>query len=260
MNQKIHSINKGNGVPLFFQHGLTANVIQIESLLGGLPDVQLLSIDCRGHGLSEVHEGFTISFDSYADEVIQNMDACGIDKGVFGGISMGRGIALNIAHRYPERVLALVLVRPAWLDIGNPANLSILLDAIPYMGSTRGQDEFQELQAFKKIETEIPLAAKSVLGVFSTDQQAVLPEVIQRMVSDHPFKNLEQLESINIPSLIIGNDNDPLHPYDMAEIINNRLPNSEIKKIVSGYIDKAKHRIDVRKHIQEFIKNITTIK
>ena len=34
---------------------------------------------------------------------------------------MGAGIALNFTLRHPERVLGLVLSRPAWLDAPNPA-------------------------------------------------------------------------------------------------------------------------------------------
>ncbi|MFT6807000.1 MAG: pimeloyl-ACP methyl ester carboxylesterase [Saprospiraceae bacterium] len=254
--QEIHSINKGIGVPLFFQHGLTANVNQVEGLLGGLDGTRLLSIDCPGHGRSILEEDYLISFDSYSDEVIRNMDSNEIPKAIFGGISMGSGIALNIALRYPERVLGLVLVRPAWLDSGDPPNLSILLDAIPYMHQENGNSRFKALVSFRNIEDKFPLAAKSVLGVFGEDQQSALSKVIEGMISDHPINNLSQLGNIDIPSLVIANDDDPLHPYEMAEVINDRLPNSEIRKIVSGYIDKAQHRMDVRQYIQEFIKNL----
>jgi len=244
-------------MPLFFQHGLTANIDQVEALLSDLPGIRLISIDCPGHGKSLILGDSKISFDSYSDLLIQNMDALGIQKGFFGGISMGSGIALNIAFRYPERVLGLVLVRPAWLDEGFPENLKILLEATPFMNKKDGAADFKKLDAFKTIESEVALAAKSVLGVFGNHQQGILDQVITSMVADHPFPSLDGLDAVEMPTLVIANDDDPLHPYTMAEVIAGKLKNAKITKLVSGYIDKAQHRLEVRKSIQEFIiKNI----
>lgn len=251
----LHSVDQGSGVPLFFQHGLTANTDQVKSLLSGLEGLRLISIDCPGHGLTPLRVNDTISFDTYSDMVVKNMDALGIQKGVFGGISMGSGIALNIALRYPERVLGLVLVRPAWLDTGSPKNLSILLEASLHIGADDGIKIVEELEAFQEIAKELPLAARSILGIFGIHQQDILPKVIKSMVVDHPLSNLEDLKGIKVPSLVIGNENDPLHPYDMAEVIYGSLNSSRIIKLTSGYIDKALHRNQVRSNILDFIKN-----
>ena len=43
---------------------------------------------------------------------------------VIGGISMGAAISLKVAVEYPENVLALILVRPAWISDSKPKNLS----------------------------------------------------------------------------------------------------------------------------------------
>ncbi len=56
------------------------------------------------------------TFDVFADDLIALADQLGLDRFVVGGISLGAGTALNLAIRYPERVSALVLCRPAWLD------------------------------------------------------------------------------------------------------------------------------------------------
>ena len=145
MVDHIHSIDLGEGVPLVFQHGLTANANQITKLLTPVVGVRVLTIDCPGHGLSILPEGYEPSFDRYADEVLRNLDRHNIDNAVFGGLSMGSGIAMNIAIRYPERVMGLVLLRPAWLDQSKPKNLDILIEALPYLNRAGGQEEFEKL-------------------------------------------------------------------------------------------------------------------
>jgi sugar phosphate isomerase/epimerase len=54
--------------------------------------------------------------DIFADDLIAFMDHLQVKSAVLGGISTGAAVALNAVVRYPERCVALVLVRPAWLN------------------------------------------------------------------------------------------------------------------------------------------------
>ncbi len=231
MISKINYFSQGNGVPLVFQHGLTANLNQVTGLLGGMEGIHLLSVDCPGHGLSPLPVGYQPCFDKYADEVIALLNKLNIEKAMFGGISMGSGISLNIAIRHPERVKALVLVRPAWLDQPNPENLQILLPAARLISKIDGKDQFKQLKEFKDIS--LTSVAESLLGVFAEEQQPELAKVIRHMVGDRPFNDFEQLKKINVPCLVLGNESDPLHPYDMAEKIFESIEGSVLRKLTS---------------------------
>lgn len=243
----------GEGVPLVFQHGLTANVNQITKLLTPVEGVRVLTIDCPGQGLSILPEGYRPSFERYSDEVLRNLDKYNIDKAVFGGLSMGSGIALNIAIRYPERVMGLVLLRPAWLDKSQPGNLDILIEALPYLNQVDGQIEFEKLSSFKELCIDLPDVGKSILGIFGDHQQKELSVVINSMVLDKPFLSLKDLEKINVPTLILANDNDPLHPFNMGLEIQKRIKGSHIEKITSRYVNGEKYASDVRSEVSEFI-------
>lgn len=50
-----------------------------------------------------------------ADFVIEVLDALGVSTAVFGGVSMGGDVALNIGLLHPERVEALILIAPGGL-------------------------------------------------------------------------------------------------------------------------------------------------
>jgi pimeloyl-ACP methyl ester carboxylesterase len=251
VSANLNYISQGKGLPLVFQHGLTASVDQVVGLLGGLQGCHLLSIDCPGHGKTKLPKSYTPSFDAYADEIIKLLDQMRMGPAIFGGISMGSGIAVNIALRYPDRVKALVLVRPAWLDQSNPENLQILLPAAELLNTAEGETKFKQLDEFRDISLDS--VAQSVLGVFSPDQQPGLAKVIKHMVGDRPFASMNDLKSINIPCLILGNDDDPLHPYNMAEKICESIEGSVLRKLTSRYIDDDLHRKQVRKNIQQFI-------
>jgi pimeloyl-ACP methyl ester carboxylesterase len=53
------------------------------------------------------------------------MDYLRLPQAIVGGISMGAAVALNFTLRFPERVLGLILSRPAWLDGPLPSNVRI---------------------------------------------------------------------------------------------------------------------------------------
>jgi pimeloyl-ACP methyl ester carboxylesterase len=255
MNFKYNCFSEGQGIPLLFQHGLTANLHQIQSLLEELPGVQLCGIDCPGHGQSKLN-GFDPSFDNYADEVIRFLDFLKLDSAVLGGLSMGSGIAVNISLRYPKRVKGLILHRPAWLEKVDPDNLIILKQALSFMGKSDGESEFRSTQAFQKINNDLPAAAKSVMGIFSNTQQDDLPIVINKMVGDSPFKSMDDLKNINVPCLILANEDDPLHPFYIAEIMHEKIDGSSLKKITSRYIEGILHKTQVRDHILTFINQV----
>jgi pimeloyl-ACP methyl ester carboxylesterase len=85
-----------------------------------------LRYDLRGYGKSLVRENAQYK---HADDLLALLDAVAIDRCNLIGVSMGGGIALNVALDHPERVNNLVLISPqllawewseAWLQLWRP--------------------------------------------------------------------------------------------------------------------------------------------
>lgn len=256
MQTQLSFRSSGEGTPFHFQHGLGSNLAQPQGLLAELEGVQLISMDCPGHGSAPLEPSTLPSFAYYANQLIQLMDQLEISQAVFGGISMGAGISTYMAINHPERVRALVLVRPAWLDASSPDNLKILLTAADYIDAGKDVDGFRQEAKFQAIQQSIPNAAQSVLGVFADGQRGEISTVLRAMVEDRPFERIDLLHGINVPTLVIGNEDDPLHPYSMAEAMHEHIPNSHLEKVISRYIDDAQHRQIVHKTVSKFIDNL----
>ncbi len=240
---------------LCFQHGLGANRNQSFDLLNDLEDTRLVAFDCPGHG-AEPLANHIPSFDNYADFVIEGLRAQGIERSVFGGISMGSGISVNIALRYPQFVEGLILVRPAWLAAGRPDNLAILIEAAKWIGKEGGVEHFASLPEFIRIKGDLETVGQSILGVFDRGQQPAIPEVLKAMVQDHPFPTMDALASIDVPTMVIGNLDDPLHPYDMAETIYQQMNGSTIHQVPSRYVDPKNHKQSITKLVTEFLNQL----
>lgn len=246
--------DQGTGKPLVFQHGLGASRLQIQSLLNDLTDVRLLTTDMPGHGTCELDPGLPPSFASYAEEVLRMMDRAGIYRAVAGGLSMGSGIALHLACSHPERLAGLILLRPAWLLETRPENLRILLDVAGHLENGQ-QKDFEKLPAFQDIQKISPEAAASLLGMFTREQPDNTSSLLRAMVEDQPCP-FGDPPLITLPVLVIGNDHDPLHPWEMAESWHKLLPNSRLIRVAPRYLEPETHQREVIQAIREFMNQI----
>ncbi|MCA6078345.1 alpha/beta fold hydrolase [Fulvivirga sedimenti] len=255
MPDTAHYSLTGSGKPIVFQHGLGANLNQVLTLLNGLEKIQLLTSDSRGHGKTPFNPDVPSSFNAFTDDVITVMDKCGIQQAIAGGISMGSGIAVNMALRYPHRVAAIILLRPAWKCEAEPENLKILSHIASVVNHSGGREEFMQAPEFRTIAEKHPNAATSVLGMFNRDQQMHTASILKSMVQDQPCSSDPTL--LSVPALIIGNEDDPLHPWQMAVEWNEILAESKLIQVTSRYLDDEKHRIETVTAIQEFINKLT---
>ena len=105
---RIHYEVDGEGEPLVLIAGTAFDLSFWDDLLPELRGFRVLRLDNRGAGLSDAPDE-PFSIERMADDVAAVMDAAGMPSAHVHGASMGGLIAQELAIRYPERVLSLVL-------------------------------------------------------------------------------------------------------------------------------------------------------
>ena len=247
---------QGHGMPLFFQHGLGGNLFQSQELLASIPDIRLFTMDCPGHGSTPLIKNQPPTFQNYANHLLALMNHEKVEKAVVGGISMGSGIALNLALRHPERFSGLIILRPAWLDNALPENLQILLSVCKYANQDDGIAKFKRDPLYRKIRKQSEGAAESILSQFINHKGAHVEIILKSMIEDRPISSLAALQTCKVPTLILANHEDPLHPYQMAATLHKRLPNAEFQTVAPRYEDHEKHQVEVRNAVSRFLEKI----
>ena len=109
---RINYDARGEGATaLVFLHGGLANARFWEHQLDAFAsDYRVVAIDSAGHGGSSSTERTEWTLATFADDVVAVMDALALERAVLVGNSMGGPIALEVARRLPERVVAIVAV------------------------------------------------------------------------------------------------------------------------------------------------------
>lgn len=246
-------------VPVVFQHGLGADCSQPFDLLGELHDTRRICVDCRLHGgttTSSVRSG--LGFKTFAADLYTVLDHLGIERCVAGGVSMGAGVALTFALRYPTAVQALVLCRPAWYIGPMSEELQSLFQMIATLLSTERRERavarFVESEAYSKLAIESPDAAASMLKQFKAPRAKERAERLVAMPADSPISGVEALRKINVPVLVLATKNDILHPWEYAEHIAGEIQDSAIVALVSKAKNPSLHRHQARAAIAKFLE------
>ncbi len=100
----------GSGcAPVLLVHGLASNCRTWEGVGDRLHRLghPVAAVDLRGHGLSDKPDG-GYDFATMGDDLVAALDTLGWTQPVVAGQSTGGNLALDVAHRYPDRVAAAV--------------------------------------------------------------------------------------------------------------------------------------------------------
>jgi pimeloyl-ACP methyl ester carboxylesterase len=178
-----------------------------------LPDVPVVTPDLVGQG--------TPTLDTFADQVVELLDAEGIESAVIGGVSMGGYVTLNLVRRYPKRVAGLVLI-----DTKASADAPPALEA--------------RAQAAAKAESGTgPESATLLRGQLSPVSFERRPQVVTElaeMIDSQPLSTIawnqramagrpdaeEDLSTAHVPVLVIVGADDTITPpaasHHMADV------------------------------------------
>ena len=189
----------------------------------------------RGHGASDALVGGW-DYDVLADDVRTVADHVGATNCV--GLSLGGGALLRVLRDDPGRFERLAFVLPAALDStrgdGATERLRLLGHAID-----RGDAD----EATALLMAEVPAALRERRGVELLLRRRAAdlvtrPAPVPRG-EDRPLSDRSVLQQITAPTLVAGQEADPLHPIALARELSELLPNASLLELPEGGVPLA---------------------
>jgi pimeloyl-ACP methyl ester carboxylesterase len=239
----------GEGPAVVFQHGLGGDDSQVSE---AFPQngFRRLTLECRSHGGSAKGNGFSIA--QFADDVLAFADARGVRRFAAGGISMGAAIVLRIAVLAPQRVSALILVRPAWTWEPAPANMRAFVELSGYL-KRGGKADFGASPLAKELAVTAPDNLASMLKFFDAADPANTATLLTAIAGDGPGVSERDVRAIGAPTLVIGNAIDHVHPLAHARALASAIPGAAFFEIAAKALDKPRHLTELRAAIGAFL-------
>jgi pimeloyl-ACP methyl ester carboxylesterase len=205
-----------NGINLYFEaHGAGRPLILLHGGLGSgemfgpvLPALaerhQVIAVDLQGHGRTADIDR-PIDLQLMADDIAALIDHLGLDKPDVVGYSLGGGVALRIAAKYPAMVGRLVA-----------ASANIRSDAIyPEMRAQQGQVSAAAAEFMK--DTPMYQLYQRV-APRPEDFPRLLDKIGELMSKDFDFT--EEVRGLQVPTLVVAADADMAPPSHYVEAFN----------------------------------------
>jgi pimeloyl-ACP methyl ester carboxylesterase len=247
----------GSGPAVLLLHGLGGDSGQLWDYLDA--GLARIAPDLRAHGATDyIGPDAAFTFDGLADDVVALLDRLGLTRPVLAaGVSMGTGIALNLAIRWPSRLAALVLIRPAWLDQPLPRNLAcypLIAGLLRARGPRDGLARFERTAGYRAVLAKSPAAAASLRGQFTAGRAAERAVRLDRMPRSVPGPDLSALRHVRLPVLVVGARRDPVHPVAMAETIAAALPDARLRVVMPRDDDAARQLAQISAETSRFLR------
>jgi pimeloyl-ACP methyl ester carboxylesterase len=187
---------------------------------------RVLCLDLLGHGDSDrPEEMWEYSMAAFGGQTIGLLDHLEIEQAVLGGTSLGANSALEAAARDQSRVKGLVIEMPV-LD---NALLGCAMGFTPLLMSlTFGATFTRPLsRAARLVPRRGPLLGKMLLDWVGQDPKPSA-SVLQGLFFGRVAPPREVRRTLTAPTLIIGHQRDPIHPFSDADMLSQELPNARI--------------------------------
>jgi pimeloyl-ACP methyl ester carboxylesterase len=266
----FHYLDVGQGLPFVFQHGIGGDVGQPAGLFRPPQGIRLLCLDARAHGQTQpLGDHSALNFDVFGDDLVAWLDHLGVGRAVIAGISMGAGVALNVAVRYPERVAGLVLSRPAWLDgpmppenVARYADIARLLRAV---GTAGDRDQalqwalarFEDQGDYRELLASSPDTARSLRGQFTNSRAVDAVARLERLPPDRPLADLRAAEAVRVPALVLAHRQDPIHRFTFGARLAATIPGARLVALTPKTIDRERHAAEVQRCLEAFLGRFT---
>ena len=253
----FHYRDEGQGFPFVFQHGLGGDLSQPFSVYRPPRGVRLLGFDARGHGQTHpLGDVAKLSIATLADDLVAFLDHLGIDRALIGGISLGSAVAVKVALRFPGRVRGLVLSRPAWVEGPLPENVrlfAMIARLIRELGAKEGLECFLRTPEYQAMERASPDCALSLQGQFTQPRAGERVARLERLGGDSPCRDRDDYRRIPVPALVLGNRQDPIHPWTFAQTISQFIAGAELRELTPKSVSLEAHVADVQRALDAFV-------
>lgn len=194
----------------------------------------VIAYDARGHGRSTGAAAPELyDYGRLADDLGRVLDQLEVERAVLAGASMGAHTAIRLALERPGRVAGLALITPAFEPSSYREAARIAAwDALARGLREGGVDGFIAAYDLGAVAEpwrgQVELAIRQRMAYH--EHLEAVADALEGVPRSAAFEDLEQLEAIAIPTVVVASrdEPDPGHPLAVAELYARLIPGSRL--------------------------------
>lgn len=262
-NVRLHVTDVGSGRPVVLIHGFPLSDEMYEYQYEALAKAgfRAIGITMRGFGHSD-KPGEGYNYDTYTDDIKSVLDQLHLDNVVLGGFSMGGAIVIHYMGRHHgahvAKLALFAAAAPRWTKQPDFPYGFFTKDDINGLIALAGTNRPALYEAFGQkftaTSTSLPAGIGGWLGVINL--QASGYAVQQMLGTLRDADERENLKTIKVSTLILQGRQDHIVSYELAEQLNQAIPNSKLVPFEnSGHALFVEEMDKFNKELIEFAAN-----
>ena len=251
---KLSYYDSGQGRLVLFQHGFSMDHRQVIEIWPNLDNIRLICLDVRGHGFTELATPHTLTLQHTVQDLLALFEHLGQTPTVMGGISLGAAITMELTKHL--EIEQLIMCRPAFAPDSDTSHFDVfrrlrdIMQSEPqdqWAESLEQQPEFQSLAetAPRNQETYRRLLEHPRLEELMIWMDAPETEV---MTITGP-----ELGQLSCRADIIGQEQDALHPAQLARSLSRQIPHARLHYVASGVSSDDAYRASMQSTLTKIL-------
>ena len=239
--------DSGHGRLVVFQHGFAMDHRQVLEVWPELENIRLVCLDTRGHGLSHLGHPNTLSFQRAVSDVRELIAHLGDTPFMVGGISLGAALAVELTRDLDIR--RLVIARPAFSVDGDTSHFDVFR-VLRDIFRTKPRDQWatclEQHPAFQALQLTAPRNQETYRRLLEHPRLEELMIWMDALETEALTLTPEELSQFDCKTDVIAQNNDALHPADLAEALAQSIPNARLHFVESGLSSDEAYRESMR--------------
>jgi len=221
----------GNGKPIVLIHGfpLTKEMWRAQADLLTANGFRVILVDLPGFGENKPSSAF-YSIEEMAAQIAKLLESLKIKSAIFGGLSMGGYVLLDLFHLFPEKCSALILCDTTYLADTEEKKKSRfeLISKIEKQGATALIETMLPNLISEDTKQNNPVLVADLKEIFSKVNPVSAVNALQSMAKRKD--NSATLVQISVPTLLLFGEFDKVTNLENERIMNQMISESEQKK------------------------------
>jgi pimeloyl-ACP methyl ester carboxylesterase len=224
--------------------------------LAGLSHWQRIAPDLRGAGESSAPvDGYSVA--RYADDIVQVLDALGLEQAVVCGLSLGGYILFELLRRHAGRVRAAVF-----------CNSKAVADSPE---ARRGRDEMIALAEQGGAKAVAEKLLPQLLAPATIAKQPAVVGFVREMMNRSPVAGVvgalralrdrpdstPTLATIAVPTLVVAGEVDKIAPPDVMRAMAQAIPGAQFAMIPgAGHLAPLEQPLQTNRVLADFLDGL----
>lgn len=246
--------DSGQGRLVLFQHGFSMDHRQVIEIWPDLDKTRLICLDVRGHGFTELASPDTLTIQHTVRDLLALFEHLGQTPTIVGGISLGAAITMELTKHL--EIEQLIVCRPAFAPDGDTSHFDVfrrLRDIMQSEPQHQWAESLEQQPEFQSLAETAPRNQETYRRLLEHPRLQELMIWMDALETEVMTITRSELGQLNCRTDIIGQEQDALHPAQLARSLSRQIPHARLHYVVSGGSSDDAYRASMQSTLTQIL-------